>query len=41
MGACAVVIAHVREQHVTQMAFAKHHDMIKAFPAIDPISRSA
>jgi hypothetical protein len=33
--------SYVREQHVTQMAFAKHHDMIKAFPAIDPISRSA
>jgi hypothetical protein len=26
-------IAHVREQHVMQMAFAEHHDMINAFPA--------
>jgi hypothetical protein len=33
MGARAVVVAHVREQHVTQMAFAKYHDMINAFPA--------
>ena len=24
----AVVIAHVRQQHVAQMAFAKYHDMI-------------
>ena len=24
---------HVREQHVTQMAFSEHHDMINAFPA--------
>src|SRR3954470_17872486 len=33
MGARAIVVAHVREQHVTQMAFAKDHDMINAFPA--------
>ena len=29
----AVVVGHVRQQHVTQMAFAKHNDMINAFPA--------
>src|SRR6478609_381878 len=29
----AVVIAHVRQQHVAQMAFAEYHDMINAFPA--------
>src|SRR5205814_634353 len=29
----AIVVGHVRQQHVTQMAFAKHHDMINAFPA--------
>jgi hypothetical protein len=33
VSARAVVIVHVREQHVTQMAFAEHHDMINAFPA--------
>ena len=33
MGARAVVVAHVREQHVAQMAFAEYHDMIKAIPA--------
>src|SRR4051812_45411499 len=41
MGARAVVIAHVRQQHVAQMAFAEYHDMINAFLPIDPISRSA
>jgi hypothetical protein len=29
----AVVLAHVRQQHVTQMAFAKYRDMVNAFPA--------
>jgi hypothetical protein len=29
----AVVVAHVREQHVAQMTFAEDHDMINAFPA--------
>ena len=33
MGARAVVVVHVQEQHVTQMAFAEYHDMINAFPA--------
>jgi hypothetical protein len=33
VSAHAVVIAHVRQQHVAQMAFAKYHDMISAFPA--------
>jgi hypothetical protein len=33
MGAWAIVVAHVREQHVTQMTFAEDHDMINAFPA--------
>jgi hypothetical protein len=33
MGARAVVIVHVRKQHVAQMAFAKYHDVISAFPA--------
>ena len=28
-----VVVGHVRQQYVTQMAFAKHHDMINAFAA--------
>jgi hypothetical protein len=32
MGARAVVIVHVREQHVTQVAFSEHRDMINAFP---------
>ena len=26
---------------MAQMAFAEHHDMIEAFPAIEPINRSA
>jgi hypothetical protein len=33
VSARAVVVAHVREQHVTQMAFAEYNDMINAFPA--------
>ena len=33
MGARAVIVAHVRQQHVAQMAFAEDHDMINAFPA--------
>src|SRR6266404_9686676 len=33
MSARAVVIAHVQQQHVAQMAFAKYHDMISAYPA--------
>ena len=33
VSARAVVVAHVREQHVAQMAFAEYHDMINAFPA--------
>jgi len=33
VSARAVVIPHIRQQHVAQMAFAKYHDMINAFPA--------
>src|ERR1700738_3372548 len=33
MSARAVVIAHVQQQHVAQMAYAKYHDMMSAFPA--------
>jgi hypothetical protein len=33
VSARAVIIIHVREQNVAQMAFAKYHDMIHAFPA--------
>jgi hypothetical protein len=35
VSARAVVTAHVRQQHVAQMALAKYHDMISAFPAAD------
>ena len=30
---CAVVVIQVGQQRMAQMAFAEHHDMIKAFPA--------
>ena len=32
----AVVVGHVRQQRVAQMAFAKYDDMINAFPADRP-----
>lgn len=32
MGAYAIAVAYVREQHVAQMVFAEYHDMINAFP---------
>jgi hypothetical protein len=32
-GRVPLLIAHVRGQHVAQMAFAEYHDMIKTFPA--------
>jgi hypothetical protein len=33
MSARGVVVIFVRQEHVAQMAFAEHHDMIDAFPA--------
>src|SRR6202011_3684509 len=30
---CTVVVVLVGQQHMAQMAFAEHHDMIEAFPA--------
>src|ERR1700694_3896238 len=33
VSARAIVVVHVGQQHMAQMAFAEHHDMIEAFPA--------
>src|SRR6202048_1352606 len=30
---CALIVVHVGQQHMAQVAFAEHHDMIEAFPA--------
>jgi hypothetical protein len=32
MSASAVVVVHVRQQHVAQMPLSEYHDMINAFP---------
>ena len=29
----AIIIVHIGQQHMAQMALAEHHDMIEAFPA--------
>ena len=41
MRAYLIVVFHVRQQHVTKMSFTQDDDMIDAFSAIEPISRSA
>jgi hypothetical protein len=33
VGTRAIIVVHVGQQHMAQMAFAEYHDMIKAFPA--------
>jgi hypothetical protein len=33
MSARGVVVIFVQQQHVAQMAFVEHHDVIEAFPA--------
>jgi hypothetical protein len=41
MRAGAIVIFHVRQQQVTEVALAEHNNVVEAFPSIEPISRSA
>jgi hypothetical protein len=33
VSARSIIVVHVGKQHMAQMAFAEHHDMIEAFPA--------
>src|SRR5258708_3688874 len=39
MRAGAIVIFHVRQQQVTEVALAEHNNVVEAFPSIEPIRR--
>jgi hypothetical protein len=41
MRAGLVVVFLVRLEQIVKVSFAKHNDVVKTFPPIDPMSRSA